>query len=513
MDALQLAEIKTELRVGGLPTHGGAAELTARLAEHCDGWTVAVKDEVNAGTNADVKAEFVHARVKTEPGTEPGLGPWQRAQPRRAVKQPAGPSGAVGNRKRERAHTEPARARRQTGWDRPREAGREAARADAAGTARAGRPERAEEAPPTAAEVDRPKVSKRDASWEAQLAKLKGYMRSHGDCNVPQGWTEDPTLANWVNRQRKYKKKLGRGEPSEGMTAARVAKLEALGFAWELSTTALGKQCSEASRDDAGWEAQLAKLKAYKQKHGECNVPNRWAEDPRLGGWVGTQRKFKKALDRGEPSTGMTAARVAKLDALGFAWELSAAVVCNMRSEGSRDNAGWEAQLAKLKAYMRRHGDCSVPQGWAEDPPLGRWVQKQRTCKKALDRGKPSEGMTAARVAKMEALGFAWELSAAALGKQRSEGNRDDAGWQGWLAKLKAYKREHSDCSVPRGWAEDPPLSRWVCNQRAFKRKLDRGDPIPRITAARVAKLEALGFAWELSRRCACEPAEEQQDA
>jgi hypothetical protein len=52
-------------------------------------------------------------------------------------------------------------------------------------------------------------------------------------------------------------------------------------------------------------------------------VPLRWAEGPSLGRWVGTQRQWKKKLDRGEPSKGMTVARVAKLDALGFAWEVT----------------------------------------------------------------------------------------------------------------------------------------------------------------------------------------------
>jgi hypothetical protein len=33
------------------------------------------------------------------------------------------------------------------------------------------------------------------------------------------------------------------------------------------------------------------------------------------------QRTRKSALDRGEPSKGMTAARAAKLDALGFTWQ------------------------------------------------------------------------------------------------------------------------------------------------------------------------------------------------
>jgi hypothetical protein len=142
------------------------------------------------------------------------------------------------------------------------------------------------------------------------------------------------------------------------------------------------------------------RLAVYKKTRGDCSVPQGWAEDPRLGTWVKNQRYFKKKLDRGELSEGMTAARVVKLDTLGFAWEAPAG--------GNRDDAGWERRLAKLKEYKRAHGDCSVPKGWAEDPRLATWVKAQRQHKKKLDRGEPCEGMTAARAAKLEALGFAW---------------------------------------------------------------------------------------------------------
>jgi hypothetical protein len=157
--------------------------------------------------------------------------------------------------------------------------------------------------------------------------------------------------------------------------------------------------------EDVVWEQHLASLSAYKCRHGGCNVLQRWGEDLPLGRWVDKQRARKKELDRGEPCRGMTAARAAKLDAIGFAWE--------------RLDAGWEAQLAKLKAYMCRHGDCNVPQGWAKDRQLGRWVNTQRQFKKQLDRGEPCRGMTAARAAKLEALGLAWH---------HIEGNRYGAG-------------------------------------------------------------------------------------
>ena len=226
-------------------------------------------------------------------------------------------------------------------------------------------------------------------------------------------------------------------------------------------------------------------------------VPKGWTEDKPLGLWVKRQRTLKKALDRGEPCQGMAAARAAKLEALGFAWELSAAAIRKQHSKGNaggKYNAGWEAQSAKLKAYKRKHGDCNVPQAWAEDPPFGRWVGTQRKFKRALDRGEPSLGMTAARAAKLDALGFAWELSA----KYRK---RDDAGWEGWLAKLKAYKQQHGDCNVPQGWTEDKPLGQWVSRQRHGKKALDRAEPYSKgMTAARAAKLEALAFAWAPSR-------------
>ena len=62
-----------------------------------------------------------------------------------------------------------------------------------------------------------------------------------------QRWAEDPALGKWVNRQRQHKRKLDRGDPSEGMTAERAARLA-----------------------------------AYKEVHGDCDVPQGWAEDPQL---------------------------------------------------------------------------------------------------------------------------------------------------------------------------------------------------------------------------------------
>jgi hypothetical protein len=228
-----------------------------------------------------------------------------------------------------------------------------------------------------------------DTSWEAKLTQLVAYKAEHGDCNVLKRWAEVPGLGGWVTNQRQCKRKFDRGEPSQGMTAERAARLTTLGFVWDPPKTG-------GIPKKVAWEAQLARLAAYKVEHGDCNVPNRWAEDPRLGKWVQHQRNNKRKIDHGEPGVGMTVERAARLAALGLVWDPK--------------EAEWEAHLVRLAGYKAAHGHCNVPHGWAEEPRLSKWVSNQRERKRKLDRGEPSQGMTAERAARLTALGLVWNL-------------------------------------------------------------------------------------------------------
>jgi hypothetical protein len=42
----------------------------------------------------------------------------------------------------------------------------------------------------------------KDVAWNAMLAKLVGYKKKHGDCNVPRCFLASQRLGNWVNMQR-----------------------------------------------------------------------------------------------------------------------------------------------------------------------------------------------------------------------------------------------------------------------------------------------------------------------
>lgn len=156
------------------------------------------------------------------------------------------------------------------------------------------------------------------------------------------------------------------------------------------------------------WEQMFAKLVAYKKEHGDCKVPKTWYPDPSLGGWVSSQRRFRIKMDNGEPCLRMSPERVARLTKIGFFWEH---INVTMERE-------WETEYARLAAYKATHGDCYVPRAWHEDGPnmepsktggLGTWVVKQRARKRAYEKkgdGTSVGGMTAERVAKLEALAF-----------------------------------------------------------------------------------------------------------
>jgi hypothetical protein len=167
---------------------------------------------------------------------------------------------------------------------------------------------------------------------------------------------------------------------------------------------------------EAGWEAQLARLKVYRAEHGDCNVSTLRAEDPQLGRWGITQQTLKKKLDRGEPCRGMTATRAAKLDALGFKWELPT-----------------KKPLGKAKDEQHIGGE----------PPVS---------------GGGSAAVSEAQLAKPSAATVSQDPLRQALRQAKSRDAKvragDEDAWNGWLAKLTRYKTEHGDCNVP--WTKDP---------------------------------------------------------
>ena len=150
--------------------------------------------------------------------------------------------------------------------------------------------------------LDADKVSRLDAlgfvwdpveqTWEDRFRELVAYKQRHGDCLVPCGWKNEQ-LHRWVVTQRMFKKK-GR------LSADRTNRLNALGFVWDTL--------------EQTWEKRFIELVAYKKKHGDCLVPQKWI-NKQLAGWVNTQRVSKRKAT-------LPSDKIKRLDAVGFVWDI-----------------------------------------------------------------------------------------------------------------------------------------------------------------------------------------------
>jgi hypothetical protein len=255
-------------------------------------------------------------------------------------------------------------------------------------------------------------------TWEESFQFLKSYKETYGDCNVPTNYPKDKALGNWAKRQRTVKLKLS-PEQREA--------LDAIGYSWD--------------RHETAWNEMYTKLKEYKEKHGDCSVPESYNEDTKLRNWVITQRKSNSKLSPEQRKA---------LDDIGFDWD-------------PRMTA-WNEMFARLTAYKEKHGDCNVSE--REDTSLRYWVQKQRR-----QRSKLSENQLHA----LTEIGFEWDPL--------------ESDWQEMFRKLKAYIEIHGDCNFPHNYT-DTSLVSWVAKQRRRRLKLT-------MHMHQTNALEEIGFDWD----------------
>ncbi len=266
-----------------------------------------------------------------------------------------------------------------------------------------------------------------DAAWEEMYARLQAFRMREGHVNVAQNDPADPSLGKWCNFQR-TRRKRGR------LSAERMQRLETLGFAWVLR--------------DGEWEEMFARLEAFKAREGHANPPFDPAAVPPLGMWCNTQRQYKK-------KNKLSGERIQRLEALGFTW--------------ARQDSAWERMFARLEAFKARERHVNVPIGYAADSALATWCSNQRRLKR---RGE----LSAERIRRLEALGFAWELRTAA--------------WEEIFARLEAFRAREGHTNVPAKYSADPSLGKWCAFQRSLKR-------LDSLSAERIRRLEALGFVWD----------------
>mmetsp|Transcript_4747 Transcript_4747/g.13168 ORF Transcript_4747/g.13168 Transcript_4747/m.13168 type:complete len:1067 (-) Transcript_4747:263-3463(-) len=295
---------------------------------------------------------------------------------------------------------------------------------------------------------------RRSSGWYRRLSEIREFHKQHGHSHVPRSMAK---LSDWANLQRKHWR--------EGkLTANQVKCLNCLDFQWDLPTY-------HVTREDR-WNENYEVLQAYAAKHGNCNVPQRYAPNESLGIWVHTQRR---AYAEGKLST----PRKARLDELAFEWgEVPVSPPPEPAASGSQEmgfeaslrpqQAGdpprprkvkstaaqleWDKRLEEMKSYKARHGHCHVPERDRKNPVLARWVTDQRLL---FSQGKlPSD-----LIQRLEQVGL-------------SLSGVSDGEWLGWFRRLEGLIAAHNGaCGLHTISAEDEALGRWVQQQRRLKRR------------------------------------------
>ena len=148
----------------------------------------------------------------------------------------------------------------------------------------------------------------------------------------------------------------------------------------------------------------------------------------------------------------------------------------------------WVERFHELQEFHKKLGHAQVPNTMKENPPLARWVKRQRYQYRLRLDGKPS-AMTQERITSLDNLGFIWDSRGSA--------------WEDRLENLYEFKALHKHCNVPSNYPPKRSLASWVkCQRRQYK--LFREEKQSNITADRINQLDKAGFQWELRSGKVC---------
>lgn len=231
------------------------------------------------------------------------------------------------------------------------------------------------------------KKQKTGKSWQAYYEELV-------QCKKNEGWSakrlkeERPDLYEWQCEQRDSLN--GKTDP---LTRDQTEKLRLIGIKVDNRPRKVGKQHTP-------WEERFEQLKEFVAEHGHTRVTQ--ADNMPLSNWVGTMRKAYKKAGRGDKSpTVLTPNRFAKLQSIGFEWEIKAA--------GNGDT--WERRFNELLQYKAEHGTAHIPR--ADNTKLHAWCKFQRKKYNRIQKGEARGLLSEERVARLTAIGFPWRLGKA----------------------------------------------------------------------------------------------------
>jgi hypothetical protein len=196
--------------------------------------------------------------------------------------------------------------------------------------------------------------------WRQKHHLLYQFRAKFGHCRVPPGYgvgTEYEGLFEWVMHQHYQHQCMMNGEPTT-MTPTRARVLSDIGFVFAqphnepLKKAAASSEGTSERKSTSSWATWMSLLADYRRKHGDCDVPLKYAENPSLGTFVNRQRTEYRKMLANKPSS-MTNEKVEELNRLGFTWAMREShTAWEERFEVSVDTFGCAFPLTKSHAHI-----------------------------------------------------------------------------------------------------------------------------------------------------------------
>jgi len=391
---------------------------------------------------------------------------------------------------------------------------------------------------------------KRSVAFHNRIKELKQFKSLHDHTRVPFQWKHNPSLAMWCdNMRRQYK--LYQEDKKSSMTKERIEILEEIGFWWGTK----GKS----------FEERIEELNTYKDLHGGSVTVNKIVNQS-LYDWCAYQ-KIQYQLKYANQTSNLSDERENMLIDMGFQfgkrkrkrWDDFYQDLCKYKEEkghvvvheydasqkglfewvenqrarwrrrkeliltdnsfsiespmllnGNRScmteehyqlliNIGftfdtWDTQYEALKS-SRDDQDCS-----GSTCMLNTWISAQRVEYKKWCTDESTSELTNDRILKLCKIGFVF-----------ADDTRTPLAWKERVNELKAFKKLHGHCSVPKNFPLNKRLGLWVHHtrdsqwhrlQQESKDGEDESDAVlvhldAGLTEERIQQLKKLGFVFK----------------
>lgn len=295
-------------------------------------------------------------------------------------------------------------------------------------------------------------------NFDEYVNALNNFKAEYGHCGVR--FHLDKKLYQWCEKVRQTYKNQESGIILDStLSQTQIDRLNDVGFIWNMGRS-------------KSFQERLAELKAYKAKHGHCNVSKH--DMQKLYTWTQAIRKAYADKSQGKsPLMELTDDMIETLESIGFQWNLG--------------RANWfEKNLEKLREYKNKHGDCKVT-NTDSAKFLYAWCLKLRKWK---DSPNPLERLSSYQIKQLDNLGFEWNNA------RKSEQFCFDNGFNA----LQEYKEKHGHCNVAE--KDDRRLYSWCYKIRnTMTRVRDGKYPSLSLTEEQVQKLSDLGFDFSAVNR------------